>query len=81
MMSTACMSGEDRRLDLVQSYARHQCCPGIVVIPGRDRPEACSCPHHGMAQGPAQRRMPLRSKARLTLILALVLLIAWAYLR
>lgn len=80
-MSTACMSGEDRRLDLAQSYARHQHCPGIVIIPGRDQPEACSCPHHGMTQGPARRRASLRVKARLVLALAVLLLLTWVYLR
>jgi hypothetical protein len=66
MMSVACMTGEDPRLDLTASYARHQCCPGLVYRPDRDEPEPCSCPHHGMVPG-AGRKPAGRGRVVLTL--------------
>jgi hypothetical protein len=82
MMTAACAHAEDPRLDLVQSYAMHQSCPGFVYPPGQDKPEPCTCPHHAMAMGPASRRkMSLRAKARLVLAAAVALLILWAWLR
>jgi hypothetical protein len=83
MMTADCALGEDPRLDLVQSYTRHQSCPGIVYQPGEDEPAPCTCSHHAMAtqQQAPRRQMGWQAKGRLVLVAAVALLILWMWLR
>jgi hypothetical protein len=81
MVSPACKAGEDPRLDLVQSYARHQCCTGQVDREDRKKPQRCKCPCHSMKSSGGSRSSAAGSRApasglavaRLVLVAAAVL--------